>query len=171
MAIVNADQITTTREALTHFYGGSPLHAAPMFRRAELATLRQATQLVARQNDAMDIVVCAPIRHGESRDTSRARCLSHAALKAQAEWGTTLFVLDSLSTPTENSFDKRTFHDLRKASDGRLSRNAVAIHCRPSQELLLGLPDILAWPYRQERVGRSIEWFEPLRDCTEVTVL
>lgn len=151
------------------FYGGAALHAAPMYAHKELETLRHATELVSRLNDGMDIVVCAPI--GSSRDAARARCLSFAAAKAHSDFGTSLFVLDSLSTPTENKLDQRTFSDLRSAADGRLHRDTVAIHCRPSEELLLGLPDVLAWAYRQEHVRNDRTWFEPLRDFTEVTVL
>jgi len=117
----------------------------------------------------MDVVVCAPI--GSSRDAARAKCLSYAAATVHSDFGTSLFVVDALSTPTENKLDQRTFSDLRGASDGRLHRDTIAVHCKPSQELLLGLPDIIAWAYRQERVRQDRTWFEPLREYTNVTVL
>ena len=140
-----------------------------MYARKELDTLKQAIELVSRQHDGMDIVVCAPI--GTDRDSARARCLSNAAAKVHADFGTSLFVLDSQSTPTENKLDQRTFRDLRAASDGRLHRDTVAIHCRPSDELLLGMPDVVAWAYRQQHVRNDRTWFEPLREFTVVTVL
>lgn len=169
VAIVDHNQLAHTRRALDTFYGGAALHAAPMYARNELETLRQATELVSRHHDGMDIVVCAPI--GASRDAARAACLSFAAAKVHTEFGTSLFVLDSLGTPTENKLDQRTFHDLRAAPGKALHRDTVAVHCRPSEELLLGLPDVVAWAYRQERVRNDRTWFEPLREFTEVTVL
>ena len=171
VAIVADEELNATREALKSFYGGDALHAAPMYSRNELETLRQATQLVAGQNDGMDVVICAPIEPGSTRDSARAKCLSFAAAKVHSDFGTSLFVLDSLGTPTENKLDLRTFSDLRRPSDGRLHRDTFAIHCRPSEELLLGLPDVLAWSYRQEHVRHDPSWFEPLREFTQVTVL
>lgn len=171
VAVVNNFDLNESRLALKEFYGGDALHAAPMFAKGEISTLRQATRLVGKQNDGMDIVICAPIEDGGSRDAARAKCLSYAASKVHGDFGTNLFVLDSLSTPTENNLDQRTFRDLRRARSGALHRDTVALHCRPSDELLLGLPDILAWSYRQEHVRNDPTWFEPLRDCTEVTVL
>jgi len=171
VAVVSEDALTQSREALREFYGGEALHAAPMFARREVETLRQATALVASQNDGLDIVVCAPIVAGDSRDDARARCLSFAAAKVHDNFGTQLFVLDSLSTPTENALDQRTFSDLRRKSVNGLHRDTVAHHCRPSTELLLGLPDVLAWSYRQEHVRNDRSWFEPMRECTEITIL
>jgi len=167
VAVVANDAVAESREALRAFYGGDALHAAPMFARREIATLRQATLLVARQNEGMDIVVCAPISAGDSRDDARAKCLSFAAAKVHRDFGTTMFVLDALGTPTENNLDQRTFRDLRHRSVNGLHRDTVAHHCRPSQELLLGLPDVLAWSYRQEHVKNDKSWFEPMREFTE----
>ncbi|MEC5186069.1 hypothetical protein RCH12_003550 [Cryobacterium sp. MP_3.1] len=171
VAVVADDALTESREALREFYGGGALHAAPMFARREVETLRQATALVARQNDGLDIVVCAPIAAGDNRDDARARCLSFAAAKVHEDFGTQLFVLDSLSTPTENELDQRTFRDLRRRSVNGLHRDTVAHHCRPSAELLLGLPDVLAWSYRQEHVRKDRSWFEPMREFTDITIL
>jgi hypothetical protein len=166
---VKDHELSGTRQALHAFYNGNPLHAAPMWKNLEYESLRLATQLVAREHDYMDLVVCAPV--GESRDAARAKCLSFAAAKVHEEMGVSLFVLDSLGTPTENEIDQRTFSDLRSSGDGRLARDTVAVHCRPSEELLLGLPDVLAWAYRQELTRHDAEWFEPLREFTQVSVL
>lgn len=169
VAVVNDSELGNTRQTFREFYGGSAVHASPMFKAAEYESLRQATRLVGTQNDGMDIVVCAPIQG--SRDDARSRCLSHAAAKVHADFGVSLFVLDQLGTPTEDRLDQRTFTNLRTPDDGRLHRDTVAIHVRPSDELLLGLPDVLAWAYRQTHTRGDDTWFEPLRDCTEVTVL
>jgi hypothetical protein len=171
VAVVAQDALAESREALRVFYGGDALHAAPMFARREVETLRQATMLVAKQNDGMDIVVCAPISVGDSRDDARARCLSFAAAKVHEDFGTTLFVLDALGTPTENSLDQRTFRDLRRRAVNGLHRDTVAHHCRPSEELLLGLPDVLAWSYRQEHVRNDTSWFEPMREFTNISII
>lgn len=169
VAVIARDALDETRAELTDFYGGEPLHAAPMWQRGEVETLRLATHLVARQHDLLDVVVCAPIE--DSRDTARARCLRFAASKVHREIGVSLFVIDGLGTPTENRLDQHTFSDLRSAGDRSLSRNTRAVHCRPSDEALLGLPDVLAWSYRQQYVRNDPSWFEPLRELTEVTFL
>ena len=171
VAVVKSHHIVSSRLALREFYGGSALHAAPMFDKREISTLRQATHLVGKQNDGMDIVICAPIQSGTSRDEARAKCLSYAVTKVHQDFGTKLFVLDKLGTPTEDKLDLYTFGDLKRGHLKALSRDAVAVHCRPSEELLLGLPDIAAWAYRQKHTGRDRTWFEPLREFTEVTVL
>jgi hypothetical protein len=171
VAVVYNDDLDVSRSALADFYGGQALHAAPMYARGEKETLRQATELVAKQNDGMDIVICTQIDAKHSRDEARARCLSYAASKAHKEFGTELFVLDALSTPTENELDQRTFKDLRKSAVNGLHRDTVAIHCRPSRELLLGLPDVLAWAYRQEHARHDTSWFEALRPHTDIKVL
>ena len=112
-------------------------------------SLRLATSVASTLHEGMDVVVCAPIdsadRYG---DGARARCIRFATHKVHKDFGTELFILDSLSTPTQETLDRRTFSDLRK--EEILSRNAVMHHCKPSREPLLGLPDILAWSYRQE---------------------
>jgi hypothetical protein len=51
VAVVKNSELDASRFALREFYGGSALHAAPMYAKREIATLRQATQLVAKQND------------------------------------------------------------------------------------------------------------------------
>jgi len=47
----------------------------------------------------------------------------------------------------------------------------VAIHTYPRIEPLLGLPDVLAWTYRQEYTGRGPAWFDALRDQAQVHLL
>jgi hypothetical protein len=171
LATVAHDELQSSRAALSSFYGGEALHAAPMYQRAEYESLRLATGLASDNNDGMDIVICAPIAHEETRDQVRRRCLSAAVAKAHTDFGATAFVIDRLSTPPECAEDMRTIADMRKSGDGRLPRDAQAIHARPSEELLLGLPDILAWSYRQLHARQNGEWFEPFRDYCEVTVL
>jgi hypothetical protein len=170
VAVIDSHQLRDTRQQLKQFYGGEALHAAPMFARGEVQTLRLATSLASTLHDGMDVVVCAPIdsadRYG---DLARARCLRFATHKIHNDFGTELFVLDALSTPTQETLDRRTFSDLRK--EAILSRNAVMHHCKPSREPLLGLPDILAWSYRQEHARSDRSWFDPFRSNTEVTVL
>lgn len=171
VAVVKPEELDVSRRALHEFYGGSALHAAPMWANNERESLRLATELVASQNDGLDIVVCAPIELGASRDAARANCLAHAIAKVHRDFDTSLFVIDKLSTPTECEMDQRTIRDMRRGQTPRIGRETVAVHVRPSEELLLGLPDVLAWSYRQNHTGRSEAWFEPMRDHTDITVL
>ncbi|MHA3724414.1 hypothetical protein ACXR2T_11095 [Leucobacter sp. HY1910] len=166
-AIVYPDDLDRSRTALLEFYGGDTMHASPMYRRNELTSLRSALSLAASQHDGMDVVVQTAVDldddHGHS---ARRRCLSFIAPLLHKEEGTTLFVLDSLETPAANRHDRFTFGDLRRA--GTLHRDATEYHARPSAEPLLGLPDLLAWAYRQQITRNDASWFAPLARDTRV---
>lgn len=162
--------MVATRKTLTDFYNGDALHAGPMYRRGEFETLRQATVLVAAEHDGLDIVVCAPIpEHDVHGDAARAACLSFVIPKIHEEFETGVFVFDKRTTPTQNELDLRTIRDLR--AERKIGRDAVGHHCQPSREPLLGLPDVLAWSYRQEHTRRETSWFEPMRDSAQVKFL
>lgn len=115
-AVVYPDDLASSRAALLEFYGGDTMHAAPMYRRNELASIRGALALAARQHDGMDVVVQTAVEsddgHGHG---ARRRCLSFLAPLLHDEEGTMLFVLDSLETPAANRHDRFTFGDLRRA--------------------------------------------------------
>lgn len=166
-ALVYPDFIPSTRDVLKTFYDGETMHAAPMYRRNEFESLRRAIALVATQNDGMDVVVQAPVEPDDAHGwAARRKCLSFIAPLLHAEEGTTLFVLDSLATPAAEQHDRFTFGDLRKS--GQIGRNVAEHHTRPSNEPLLGLPDLIAWSYRQRATRRSREWFEPLTTHTRI---
>lgn len=170
LATVYPDQVAATRLTLTRFYGGSALHAAPMYQRAEYETLRQATELVATNHDGLDLVVCAQLADSDRLgDDGRRRCLEYLARKVHTDFGTNLFIIDSRVDPTQDRLDQFVFGDLRKTS--AIGRDVRAHHARPSAEPLLGLPDVLAWSYRQEHTRGDTAWFEPMRELTQVQVL
>ena len=168
-AVVNHSELNETRNTLKNFYGGEPMHAAPMYSRGEMETLRQGMVVAGANNDACDIVVCAPVEDDDPKgDAARDKCVSYIGSKIHADFGSMLFVIDHRGT-TPNELDQRTFRDLRRS--GNIHRDSVAHHCRPSQEPLLGLPDLLAWSYRQKYVRSDESWFEPFASYTEVKVL
>ncbi|MGM1029422.1 MAG: hypothetical protein ACQEWM_06045 [Actinomycetota bacterium] len=161
------DEMHDTREALLDFYDGEALHAAPMYHRREFESLRRAIRLSAGQHDGMDVVVVAPVAaDDEFGAAARAKCLRFLAPHLQRTQGVELFVLDQLDTPTAAKRDQHTFSDLR--SEGQLVRDTALIHVQPSEEALLGLPDVLAWSYRQKQTRGDSEWFDPLSADTEV---
>ncbi len=166
-ALVAPDYLSETRELLRNYYGGETMHAAPMYHRRELSSLRGGIDLAARHHDGADIVVHTPIAAGDRFGThARHRCLAHLLPLLHAEDGVSLFVLDSFNREDANEADRRIFRDLRR--EGNLSRTTTEHHTRPSNEPLLGLPDLLAWAYRQEYTNRAREWFEPFREHTRV---
>lgn len=166
-ALVYPDDLSSSRVALLEFYGGDTMHAAPMYRRNEFASLHGALALAARQHDGMDVVVQTAIDAGDEHGhDARRRCLSFLAPLLHREEGTTLFVLDSLETPAANRRDRFTFGDLRRA--GALHRDVTEHHARPSAEPLLGLPDLLAWSYRQRVTRHDGSWFAPLAHDTRI---
>jgi len=169
LALVDDGYLDSTRKTLTDFYGGDALHASPMYARKEDETLRQATNLVARNHDGLDIVVYAPIDAEDTKgDAARRRCLEHLLPQIHNEFGTELFVFDKQSTPTQTKLDEYVLSDLRSSKE--LSRSSVGHHCQPSREPLLGLPDVLAWSYRQHHIGKP-HWFAPMKEKTNVQVL
>ncbi|PRI11076.1 hypothetical protein B4915_09445 [Leucobacter massiliensis] len=166
-AVVSRDRLVETREALTAHYDGEPMHAAPMFHSREVVTLRGGIALAARENDGLDLVVSAPIAPGDSLGhAARRRCIEHIAPLLHAEDGVGLFVFDQHREAEYNRRDRFTFGDLRRA--GRLPRDVTEHHARPSAEPLLGLPDLLAWAYRQRLMGRDRSWFTPFENAARV---
>ncbi|MGP9490596.1 hypothetical protein ACT3R5_18865 [Glutamicibacter sp. AOP5-A2-7] len=166
LAVVNVDQLSSTRSTLTDFYDGDALHAAPMFKNREDTSLRMATKLVAENQDGLDVVVCAPIDVTDTTgEGARRRCLEFILPKIHSEFGTELFIFDKRNLFKQ---DQYVANDLRTAK--KLSRESIVHHCQPSEEPLLGLPDVLAWSYRQHHLGRP-EWFEPMAIKTEIKFL
>jgi hypothetical protein len=166
LAVVDDGLLNPTRKTLTDFYGGDALHAAPMYKRREDVTLRLATELVAASHDGLDIVVCAPIDASDTTgEAARRRCLEFLLPKIHWELETELFIFDKRNLMKN---DEYVASDLRSAKE--LSRNTVVHHCQPSEEPLLGLPDILAWSYRQHHTGHP-QWFQPMKDAAQVTML
>ncbi|MCC9205867.1 hypothetical protein [Arthrobacter sp. zg-Y769] len=166
LAVVKKEYLHNTRETLLDFYDREALHAAPMYDRREDTTLRQATELVARNHDGLDVVVCAPISGDDKTgEAARRRCLEYLLPKIQDELQTGLFIFDKRNLMKQ---DEYVASDLRRAKE--LSRDTIVYHCQPSEEPLLGLPDVLAWSYRQDYRGHP-QWFDPMREKTEVKVL
>lgn len=169
-ALVWPDALGDTRQALRDYYGGDAMHASEMFGRAEVESLRKGIRLAAGQHDGMDLVVFAPVTDSDRAGAAaRAACIAFVAPLIQAEAETRLFVFDRLARPSGEQADQATFASLRR--NQQLHRDSTVIHVRPSEEPILGLPDLLAWAYRQEYARGVIEWFEPLRKDTRVHLL
>ncbi|WP_142206624.1 hypothetical protein [Subtercola boreus] len=134
------------------------------------AELQSAIALVSHEQDGQDIVVCAPVDDRDRRaDGARAAALGYVACKLQNDFGTVKFVIERRQLADEDERDRRTINDLRRA--GRLVRETQVIHSRPSNELLLGMPDVLAWSFRQEYQRKNPFWFAPFKAGTHVTQL
>lgn len=166
-ALVDAELLDETRAVLRNYYGGDAMHAAPMYSNREFASLRGGIDLAARYHDGADLVVHTPIAEGDRFGAAaRRRCLSFLAPLLHREDQVNLFVLDSFSREDANEADRRIFRDLRRG--GALSRTTVEHHARPSAEPLLGLPDLIAWSFRQQYTRRDRSWFAPLAEETRL---
>jgi hypothetical protein len=169
-ALVYPEDLSHTRLALLDAYDNEPVHAAPMFQRMEYESLRQIIAISAKQHDGMDVIVQSPVAHDDVRGhKARRDCLEHIVSILHHEQSVSLFVLDSLENSLANRRDEYIFGDLRKS--GVVGRNVREHHALPSKEPLLGLPDLLAWSFRQRLTGRDDSWFEPLRRDTEIHLL
>lgn len=169
-AVVSVHELDSSRTELRNYYGGETMHAAPMYRDRALASLRNGMALAARQNDGLDVVALAPIAADDPRgEQARRRCIEHIAPILTDEDGVSLFIIDRHKVPADNERDRRTFRDMRRTR--LIERHTVEHHTQPSNEPLLGLPDLLAWAYRQEHTNRSRDWFETFRPTTRVHLL
>jgi hypothetical protein len=167
-ATVDSVDLVETRQTLISFYGGSALHASPMFASGEVHSLRRGIDLVAVQHDGLDIVVQRKIDPWDKDGrVARASCLKIVMQKLQAEFGCRYFILDSSNSRVTNASDLEDATLLRQS--GFLRRETQVIHTFPRLEPLLGMPDVAAWAYRQEFTGRSTAWFDPLREQAQVT--
>lgn len=167
-ACVEPDRLSSTRSSLTDFNFQDALHASDMMRRNQLESLRLATKLVSENHDGADVVVCARIADDDKNgDLARRRCIEHIAPLLHNEFGSALYVIDHRGPA--NKYDLHVISDLRKS--GQLSRTTRVLHTRPSVEPLLGLPDVIAWSYRQKHTKRSVEWFEPFAETTALHML
>lgn len=165
-AVIEDGLRSTTRRELTEFYGGT-LHAAPMWAAGEKESLAKATELIATCHDGADVVVCAPLGKDDPHgDRARIKCIEYLAPILHAQDEVDLFVFDKPSTPSISKRDHWAFRDLVKAE--KLSRAVAVGHVYPSEEPLLGLPDMIAWAYRQVHVSGNDSWFKPLRGKTRV---
>lgn len=170
IAMVNLDQLDATRSKLLDFYGGESLHAGAMYSRGELETLRQAAALVSQQNDGLDVVVATTIADDDKSGVRARRvCLEYALSVAVSEFDCERVVFDAHKNPQFTQFDRETLNELRRSR--QVNEEMVAIHTYPRIEPLLGLPDVLAWTYRQEYTGRGPAWFDALRNQAQVYLL
>ena len=166
-ALVYPEDLSQTRLSLLETYGNEAIHAAPMFQRMEYVSLRKAIELAATHHDGMDVIVQAPVAEGDTRgERARRRCLEYIVPLLHHNESVSLFVLDSLDNPMAIRRDRFVFSDLRQA--GAVSRNVREHHAFPSMEPLLGLPDLLAWSFRQRLTRRDDSWFEPLSSETTI---
>lgn len=166
-ALVYPEELSDTRLSLLEAYGNETIHAAPMFQRMEYESLRKAIELSAGQHDGMDIIVHAPVAQGDARgERARRLCLQYLVPLLHRNEKVSLFVLDSLDNPMAMRRDQFVFSDLRQTR--AVSRNVREHHAFPSMEPLLGLPDLLAWSYRQQLTRRDDSWFAPLRTDTRI---
>lgn len=169
-ALVCPEDLSNTRSALLAAYDNEPIHAAPMFQRMEYESLRQVIDISARQHDGMDVIVQSPVLPTDIRGhMARRRCLEYIVPLLHHEQSVSLFVMDSLESRQANRRDEFTFGDLRRS--GVVGRSVTDHHAFPSKEPLLGLPDLLAWSFRQRLTRRDDSWFEPLRPDTEIHLL
>jgi hypothetical protein len=166
-ALVYPQYLSQTRTALLDAYGQEAIHAAPMFSRMEFDSLRKVINLCSVNNDGMDVIVQSPVDDGDTRgEQARRRCLEFVVPLLHHEEKTTLFILDSLSNPVANRKDRFVFQDLRQS--GQVGRQVREHHAFPAVEPLLGLPDLLAWSFRQRLTRRDDSWFGPLEGNTRI---
>lgn len=155
---IKPGQRTPTRNALHQAFSGETIHAAPMWKNNQQDSLDQAARIAASENDGLDVVVVAPLANDDPQaDRARLQCIRFLAPQLHQQDDVDLFVFDKPASPGIATRDTHAFRDLIK--EGSLSRSVSIHHAYPNQEPLLGLPDILAWSYRQTLTRNNRRWF------------
>lgn len=169
-SVVRREYMDESRDALADFYGGHPMHASEMYKELQMESLRRGLDIVSKNYDACRIVVRTEVDDDDTfGDRARIACLEHLFVALHTEERVDLFVLDSRGKADADEVDETVLHQLR--SDGKVDRNCSLVHCRPSEELLIGLADLVAWSYRQEHARNDSTWFDSVRDGTKTVVL
>lgn len=170
IALVEPRRLQDVRERLRLLNGGHALHASELYSAKQFDLLRTGIGLVAQDHDNADLVVTSPLLPDDSSgEIARQNCLRLALVAIQAEFDTDLFVLDSRNLRDADESDRRTMRDLRKS--GELRRATNLRHLWPSEEILLSLPDLIAWSYRQVITKDDTQWFDPLAESVAVTIV
>lgn len=163
-AVVKRDLLLGTRNALMEFNAGHTLHGSELFRSHRLATLKSALDLVAIQNDGAVVVVHKSIGESNELIQARAQCLLFGLMEVNKT--VSVIVLDRNKDERLNESDRQVIRNLKLANE--LPREFRQTHAFANQEPLLGLPDLIAWAYRQDFLGVNSDWFDPLRESTRV---
>lgn len=166
--LVHPERLNLVRQNLARLNSGHPIHASDLYSSKNLELLNQAIELVADDHDNADLVISSPLIKGDSNgEASRQACLRTALIEIQKEFATELFVLDSRRLKDADDADRRTVSDLRKLS--KVSRTTAIRHVWPTEEILLSLPDVVAWSYRQILTKNDTRWFQPLEPSVRVS--
>lgn len=162
VVMIDAVRLSAVRNRISELNGGHPIHSSALNSAKSHLLLEGAVGLLAREHDCADIVFASPLLGEDpSAEKTRQVCLASALVSIQEEFSTTVFVLDSRRLKDADDSDRRTASDLRRSR--ALARNTRLIHVWPNEELLLSLPDVLAWSFRQTLTNREPRWFEPLK--------
>jgi len=168
IVLVLPGRLNLVRRNLSQLNGGHPIHASDLYSSKNLELLNQAIGLVADDHDNADLVISSPLIKGDSNgEQSRQACLKRALIDVQREFQTELFVLDSRRLRDADDADRRTLSDLRKSS--QVSRATAIRHVWPTEEILLSLPDVVAWSYRQILTKKDVRWFQPLESSVRIS--
>jgi hypothetical protein len=107
-------------------------------------------------------------REGEA---ARAKSLRHGINELVRKFlpAGGLIVYESRQRGYQENADQRLIGEMR--SLGKLDRYFMVHAESPANEPLLWAPDLVAWSYRQEFLGRSSDYFNVIRGFTEVVAL
>lgn len=168
VVMITASRLQTVRSRLEKLNGGHAIHASHLNAKRDFELIELAVELLAHDHDSAEVIFASPLlsddRNGEA---TRQKCLAQALVTIHREYEVSVAVLDSRKLKDADDSDRRTISDLRKT--GHLPRDFKLLHAWPAEELLLGLPDILAWTYRQTVTKNEPRWFETLASEVRVT--
>ena len=170
IALIKPKRLETVRARFSSLNAGHPLHASDLNFDRNTKLLMESIRQVASDHDNADVIVATPLTKQDlSGEEARQRCLRDALPRLQAEFGTKLFIVDSRGLKDADESDRRTMRDLRRAR--HLDRETEFRHVWPTEEILLSLPDLIAWAYRQKLTKGETTWFDMFDDEVKITYL
>lgn len=170
IALIRPDRLHSVRQRFTRLNNGHPIHASELNFDRNTKLLMESILQVASEHDNADVIVATPLATQDSSgEAARQRCLREAVVTLQTEFGTKVFILDSRSLKDADESDRRTVRDLRRAA--LIDRETVIRHLWPAEEILLSLPDLIAWAYRQKLTKGEAAWFDLFEDDVKITYL
>lgn len=168
--ILPASSLALSRRELALINGDRIWHATELNHQRKLDQIHANLGWIEMNVEACDVYVLKTIETvTTSRQEMRNVCVEEFFTTIYQDLGVEVFIFDSSNLREINEQDRRLHRDAMRA--GLLSRRSLLFHCWGSEEPLLGLPDTVAWAFRQEVTRAESSWTHGLREFAKVRLL
>lgn len=162
--------LALSRRELAQINGDRTWHTTELNHQRRLDQIHANLGWIQLNVEACDVYVLKALEtDATTRQEMRNACVEELFATIYQELGVEVFIFDSSNLREINEQDRRLHRDAMRA--GLLSRRSLIFHCWDSEEPLLGLPDTVAWAFRQEITRAESSWTSGLREFAKVRVL